>query len=53
MQWSLLIHTKLNHHNKNDFSVSDFTAILVTFDLFLKGHILNFLLEVAGGTAFM
>lgn len=53
MQQSLLIHKKLNHHNKNGFSVCDFTATLVTFDHFLKGHILNFLLEVAEGTAFM
>lgn len=50
---SLLIYKKPNHRNKNGFSVCDFTATLVTFDRFLKGRTLNFLLEEAEGTAFM
>lgn len=53
MYHSLLIHKKPNHHKKNGFSVCDFTATLVTFDSFLKGHTLSFLLEEAEGTAFM
>lgn len=48
-----LIHKKPNHHNKNWFTVCDFPATLVTFDHFLKGHTLNFLLEEVEGTAFI
>lgn len=50
---SPLICKKLKNHNRNTFSDCDFTATLVTFDSFLKGYPVHFLLAETQGIAFM